>query len=243
MRLPSRSLSRFASFAVVVVLPEPCRPTIRIGAGGLSMRRPSALASPASTRTSSSWTILTTCWPGVTDFVTAWPRGLLCHRLDEVARDGQRDVGLQQRHADLAQRDADVLVAERAGLGQLAEDAGQPVGQVLEHGPRSYLPNADRAGGRNALTDGDPAHGRDRKRAHFRKRVADTPIAEHGQARRGLRRRGAAPAQPSRRRPSISTASARIRIAAASNTMLSGSMSLPCSTIRRASAVIAMKIG
>ena len=32
-----------------------------------------AAASPARTRTSSSWTILTTCWPGVTDLVTAWP--------------------------------------------------------------------------------------------------------------------------------------------------------------------------
>ncbi len=72
-RLPSRSFRRLASFAVVVVLPEPCRPTIRIGAGGLSIFRPSAFWSPASTRTSSSWTILTTCWPGVTDFVTAWP--------------------------------------------------------------------------------------------------------------------------------------------------------------------------
>ena len=37
-RLPSRSFSRRASLAVVVVLPEPCRPTISIGAGGLSMR-------------------------------------------------------------------------------------------------------------------------------------------------------------------------------------------------------------
>ena len=25
---------------------------------------------------SASWTILTTCWPGVTDFVTAWPLAL-----------------------------------------------------------------------------------------------------------------------------------------------------------------------
>ena len=30
------SFNRFASLADVVVLPEPCRPTIRIGAGGLS---------------------------------------------------------------------------------------------------------------------------------------------------------------------------------------------------------------
>ncbi|GIX13697.1 MAG: hypothetical protein KatS3mg118_1656 [Paracoccaceae bacterium] len=40
-----------AILAVVVVLPEPCRPTIRIGAGGLSMRQAGpAPPSPASTR-------------------------------------------------------------------------------------------------------------------------------------------------------------------------------------------------
>lgn len=44
-------------------------------------------------------------------------------------------------------------------------------------------------------------------------------------------------------RPSKSTAKARMKIAAASKTMLSGSMSLPCNTISRASAVMAMKIG
>ena len=86
--------------------------------------------------------------------------GLILHRLDEIARDGQRDVGLEQRDADLAQRGRHVLVGQRAGPGQLAEDAAKAVGQVLEHGlaPRSQDPETrKRAGGRNALTGGDPA--------------------------------------------------------------------------------------
>ena len=62
--------------------------------------------------------------------------GLLGDGLDEVAGDGEGDVGLQQGHADFAQRGRDVVVAERALFGELAEDAGKPVGQVLEHGPR-----------------------------------------------------------------------------------------------------------
>ena len=138
-RLPSRSLRRRASFAVVVVLPEPCRPTIRIGAGGESMRSAPGSPSPRSMSTSASWTILTTCWPGVTDFVTAWPRGLVGDRLDEVARDRERDVGLEQRDADLAQRRRDVLVGQRALAGERAEDAGEPVGKGLEHRAAALL--------------------------------------------------------------------------------------------------------
>ena len=62
--------------------------------------------------------------------------GLFGDGLDEIAGDGEGDVGLQQGHADFAQRGRDVIVAERALFGELAEDAGKPVGQVLEHGPR-----------------------------------------------------------------------------------------------------------
>ena len=72
-RLPSFSFRRLANLAVVVVLPEPCKPTIRIGAGGLSTFKTPGSVSPVRTCTNSSWTILMTCWPGVTDFVTAWP--------------------------------------------------------------------------------------------------------------------------------------------------------------------------
>ena len=59
------------NFADVVVLPEPCRPTIRMGAGGEPIFRAAFSWPRVSTRT--SWTILTTCWPGVTERVTFSP--------------------------------------------------------------------------------------------------------------------------------------------------------------------------
>ncbi len=73
--LPWRSVSLLAILAVVVVLPEPCRPTIMTttGAGAL---RSIALPSWPSMSTSSSWTILTTIWPGLIDFSTAAPTAL-----------------------------------------------------------------------------------------------------------------------------------------------------------------------
>ena len=53
---------------------------------------------------SSSWTIFTTCWPGVRLFRTSWPsaRSRTCatNSLDDV----EVDVGLEQREADLAHR-------------------------------------------------------------------------------------------------------------------------------------------
>ena len=51
--------------------------------------------------------------------------GLVAHRLHEVAGDRQRDVGLEQRRADLAQCGRDVLVGQRALAGEPAEDAGR----------------------------------------------------------------------------------------------------------------------
>src|SRR3990172_2612349 len=62
-RWPERRRSS-ASLAAVVVLPEPCRPTSITTDGGVAaaVRRPS----PAPSRfSSSSWTILMTCCPGV----------------------------------------------------------------------------------------------------------------------------------------------------------------------------------
>jgi len=87
-RLPSRSFRRRASLAVVVVLPEPCRPTIRTGAGGLSIFSRPGSSSPRRVAISSSWTIFTTCWPGVTDFVTAEPVAFSCTRLMKLRATG-----------------------------------------------------------------------------------------------------------------------------------------------------------
>src|ERR1700682_5349879 len=68
----SRWVRRRPSLAVVVVLPEPCRPTIMIATGGTALK---SMVWPSEPRvaTSSSWTILTTIWPGVTDLTTVAP--------------------------------------------------------------------------------------------------------------------------------------------------------------------------
>ena len=72
-RRRSRSRSRSASLPDVVVLPEPCRPTIRIGIGAGAFRFSGTAPSPPSASTITSLTILTTCWPGVTEDSTSAP--------------------------------------------------------------------------------------------------------------------------------------------------------------------------
>ena len=64
-----------ASFAALVVLPEPCRPTsiTTVGGWGAIARR---WAEPPSSSTSSSRTTLTTCCPGVSDWSTSCPTAL-----------------------------------------------------------------------------------------------------------------------------------------------------------------------
>jgi hypothetical protein len=53
------------------------------------------------------------------------PRGLLLHRLDELARDRERNVGLQERDANLAHGRAHVILGQRALLGEPVEDAAK----------------------------------------------------------------------------------------------------------------------
>ena len=93
--------------AVVVVLPEPCRPTIMIGTGAGALR---SIGSPCAPSVSTSWscTILTTIWPGVTDLITSTPTALALHLLGEGAHHVERHVGLEQRAPHLAQRRVDV---------------------------------------------------------------------------------------------------------------------------------------
>src|ERR1700687_1600412 len=77
----SRWVRRRASLAVVVVLPEPCRPTIMMATGGTALKSMDWPSEP-SVATSSSWTILTTIWPGVTDLTTVAPTA--CSRTRSV---------------------------------------------------------------------------------------------------------------------------------------------------------------
>ena len=54
-------------------MPEPCRPTIRIGIGAGAFRLSGTAPSPPSASIITSLTILTTCWPGVTEDSTSEP--------------------------------------------------------------------------------------------------------------------------------------------------------------------------
>ena len=66
------SVSRLAILAVVVVLPEPCRPTIMMTTGAGALRSIGCASEP---KISINWscTIFTTIWPGVTDLITSTP--------------------------------------------------------------------------------------------------------------------------------------------------------------------------
>src|SRR5271169_1361987 len=66
------SVRRLAILAVVVVLPEPCSPTIMMTTGAGALRSIGCVSEP-SVAISSSCTILTTIWPGVTDLITSTP--------------------------------------------------------------------------------------------------------------------------------------------------------------------------
>ena len=67
----SFSLRRLAILPVVVVLPEPCKPTIITTAGGCVARFKPSPSPKISTNL--SLTILTTCSPGLIDFKTFSP--------------------------------------------------------------------------------------------------------------------------------------------------------------------------
>ena len=72
---------RSASLPAVVVFPEPCRPAIKMTAGGLTATF-SGAASPPSTSTRTSLTILITCWSGRTAFRTSTPTA--CSRTRDI---------------------------------------------------------------------------------------------------------------------------------------------------------------
>ena len=202
-RLPSRSLRRRASLAVVVVLPEPCRPTMRIGAGGAVDAEVAGLALAAEHVDERVVDDLDDLLAGGDGLGDGLALGLVGDCLDEVAGDGEGDVGFEQRGADLAEGGGDVLVGEGALAGERAEDAGEPVGKGLEHRAAALLENDDRAGGRYALTGGDP-EGQDRRVRDSPGTAGDLGEEEAGQPRIGQRQAGAS------RRPYAWNESARI---------------------------------
>ena len=126
------SVRRLAIFAVVVVLPEPCRPTIMMATGAAASRSIGSASEP-SVSTSTSLTILTTIWPGVTDFTTSGADRPGANLVGERAHDVERDVGFEQRAAHFAHGGVDVLLREGAATRQLVEYAGELFRKALEH--------------------------------------------------------------------------------------------------------------
>ena len=57
-------------------------------------------------------------WPGVRLVATSAPSALRLDAVDEALHHRQRDVGLEQRHAHLAQRLGDVLFGDAAAAAQ-----------------------------------------------------------------------------------------------------------------------------
>jgi hypothetical protein len=78
---------------------------------------------------SSSWTIFTTCWPGVRLFA----EGAHADGGDELLDDAEVDVGLEQGEPDLAHRARDRLVVEHAAPAQVAERGRELVRERVEH--------------------------------------------------------------------------------------------------------------
>ncbi len=67
----------------------------------------------------------------------------LGHRIDKAADHGQRDIGFEQRHANLAHGFAHVAFGQRAAPLQAVEDVTEAIGQIVEHACL-LLPNRGR---------------------------------------------------------------------------------------------------
>jgi hypothetical protein len=119
--LPWRSVRRLAILAEVVVLPEPCRPTIMMttGAGAL---RSIDYALGAKHFDKFVMDDLDDHLAGLDRLQDGGADGLLAHLVGEGAHDFQRHVGFEQRTADLAQRRRDIGLGQRATAGQAVQD-------------------------------------------------------------------------------------------------------------------------
>ena len=70
--------------------------------------------------------------------------GLGADALDKRLDDLEVDVGLEERHAHLAERLLDILLRQPAVTPEPVEDRGQTLGKSVEH-----IPNAFRLGSEN----------------------------------------------------------------------------------------------
>ena len=129
---PPLSARRLAIFAVVVVLPEPCSPTIMI-----SDRRRRVEVDRLSARPQGLDQLIV---HDLHDHLAGRDRlddidadRALLHLLGEGAGHIERDVGLEHRAPHLAQRRLDILLRQRAAPGQAVEDRIQTFGEIVEH--------------------------------------------------------------------------------------------------------------
>ena len=119
-----RSVRRLASLAVVVVLPEPCRPTIMMATGGAALRS-MRLAVGAQRRDQLVVHDLDDHLAGRDRLHHLDADRLLLDLVGEGARHVERDVGFEQRAAHFAHRRIDVGFGERAAAGEAVENAAK----------------------------------------------------------------------------------------------------------------------
>ena len=74
------------------------------------------------------------CWPGWMLWMTSCAEGLGLDALNEIAGDLEIDIGLQQRHADLAEGIGDVGLGDFAEAAQVFEGVLELAAQGIEHG-------------------------------------------------------------------------------------------------------------
>ncbi len=123
-RFLSVFVSRSAILAVVVVLPEPCRPAIMMTFGGSpSMRSGSGGRIAAEHFDQRVVNDLHDLLAGLHRFDDGFADRLGADLGDEILDHRQGDVGLQQRDPNLAQGRFDVRLAERTAPGELVEYA------------------------------------------------------------------------------------------------------------------------
>jgi hypothetical protein len=71
-------------------------------------------------------------------------QSFLAYRTDEALDHGKRDIGLEQREANLAQRVLDVAFGKTRFAAQRLHQAAESLGQQIEHRGESFgkLPGA-----------------------------------------------------------------------------------------------------
>ena len=125
-------LSQAASLPLVVVLPEPCRPAMRMTVGGCEANLKRAVSLPRS--------VDQLVADDLDDLLGGRERGehfgadgFGADVLDELADDVEVDVGFEQGDADFAQGFGDVFFGERALAAEVLEGALQFFCKVLKH--------------------------------------------------------------------------------------------------------------